>query len=255
VSASLVDVGGEGPVRRLTLNSPHNRNALSTQLLEELSDGLRSATSDAGVRVIVLSGTGTVFCSGADLSERTSGTRSTRMEELFTTITESGVPVIARVNGHARAGGIGLIAAADVAVAPTASTFGFSEVRVGVAPAIILVPLLRVANRRFLAQTMLTGDAFSATEAAAAGLLSAVVEDEAALDAWVDATITSFLKSAPGAVAATKSLLRSLPEETFAGGLATAAARSAELFNGDEAAEGMDAFLTKRTPLWDVTGA
>ncbi len=252
MAADLVIVGGDGPVRTLTLNSPHNRNALSTQLLTELADGLRNATTDEAVRVVVLTGTGTVFCSGADLSER-SEFRPQKMLEVIQAIRAARTPVIARVNGHARAGGIGLIAAADLAVAPSAATFAFSEVRVGVAPALILVPSLAVAQRRFLARTALTGEPFSAVEAAEAGLLTAVAEDDAGLDTWVDGVVTSFLSCAPGAVAATKALLASLPESGFAEGMAAAAARSAELFAGAEAAEGMDAFLNKRPPAWRVT--
>jgi len=252
VAPDLVNVDAAGPVRTLTLNSPHNRNALSAQLLDELVQAFHDAMTDEAVRVIVLTGTGPVFCSGADLSER--GTfRTNEMEELLGAIADAPVPVIARVNGHARAGGIGLIAASDLAVAAIGATFGFSEVRIGVAPALIAVPALRVADRRFLARTMLTGASFDATEAAAAGLLSAVVADEAALETWVSAAVTAVLKSAPGAVAATKALLRALPESTYAEGLATAAARSAELFGGPEAAEGMDAFFAKRPPAWDAS--
>jgi enoyl-CoA hydratase/carnithine racemase len=251
VAADLVNVGGDGPVRTLTLDSPHNRNALSSRLLSELSEGLRNATSDEAIRVVVLSGTGTVFSSGADLSER-SEFRPQKMLGVISAIRNSRVPVIARVNGHARAGGIGLVAASDLAAAPSAATFAFSEVRVGVAPAIILVPSLEVATRRFLARTSLTGDPFSAAEAAEAGLLTAVVDDEAALDAWVEQQVSSILASAPGAVAATKALLAELPETGFDEGLAAAAARSAELFAGVEAAEGTDAFLHKRTPSWRV---
>ena len=254
MAADLVNVGGDGPVRTLTLDSPHNRNALSQQLLTELADGLRNATSDQDVRVVILSGTGTVFSSGADLSER-SEFRPQKMVEVITAIREARVPVIARVNGHARAGGIGLIAAADLAVAPARATFALSEVRVGVAPAIILVPLLDVVERRFLARASLTGDPFSAAEAAQAGLLSAVVDDEAGLDPWVDGAVRSILSSAPGAVAATKRLVAELPGTDFAEGLGAAAARSAALFAGAEAAEGTDAFLNKRTPSWHVAGA
>ena len=118
------------------------------------------------------------------------------------------MPVIARVNGHARAGGLGLIAASDLAVAAEASTFAFSEVRVGVAPAMIMVPALRVVEPRFLAAMTLTGEKFTASEAAGAGLLSAVTADEAALDDWVAARTLAISKSAPGAVRATKALLR-----------------------------------------------
>jgi methylglutaconyl-CoA hydratase len=199
-----------------------------------------------------------VFCSGADLSERSAGTGSevsapNRMPEILTGMVESPVPVIARVNGHARAGGLGLIAAADMAVAPQAASFAFTEVRVGVAPAMILVPALRVADRRFLERMTLTGERFTAVEAAAAGLLSAVVPDEAELDEWVAERTDEICRSAPGAVRATKELLRSLPGVAWADGVAQAAARSAELFAGDEAAEGMAAFLEKRRPSWDTT--
>ena len=248
----LVGVQHSDGIRTLTLDSPHNRNALSARLLEQLDRALRDATSDPDVRAVVLTGSGTVFCSGADLSER--GTAApNRMPDILTRIVESPVPVIARVNGHARAGGLGLIAASDLAVAAAASTFAFTEVRVGVAPAMILVPALRVVDRRFLARATLTGERFSAHEAADAGLLSAVADDEATLDAWVDQQTEALRKSAPGAVRATKELLRTLPAQGWAEGLAAAASTSAELFAGAEAAEGMEAFLQKRRPSWDTT--
>jgi methylglutaconyl-CoA hydratase len=204
------------------------------------------------VRAVVLTGEGTVFCSGADLSERGSGAPN-RMPEILTTMVESPVPVLVRVNGHARAGGLGLIAAADMAVAASASTFAFTEVRVGVAPAMILVPALRVMDQRFLASMVLTGERFDARQAAAAGLLSAVVEDVADLDHWVAEQTVALRKSAPGAVRATKVLLRTLPAQGWSDGIAAAAAASAELFAGPEATEGMAAFLEKRRPGWDTT--
>ena len=249
---SLVDVQHDGGVRILTLDSPENRNALSARLLEELDQALRDAIRDAEVRAVVITGAGTVFCSGADLSER--GTAApNRMPDILTMIVESTVPVIARVNGHARAGGLGLIAAADMAVAPESSTFAFTEVRVGVAPAMIMVPALRVMDRRFLARMTLTGERFGAREAALAGLLSAVTADGEALDEWVAAQTTAIRQAAPGAVTATKGLLRDLPGLQWDDGLTRAAALSAELFAGAEAAEGMDAFLQKRRPSWDTT--
>jgi len=254
VSVELVHVAHRDAVRTLTLDSPRNRNALSTQLLGELADGLEDAAGDPAVRVIVLTGTGDVFCSGADLSEP-AGSVPSRLPEILRTIRTAGQPVIARVNGHARAGGIGLIAVADLAVAQTGSTFAFSEVRVGVAPAIILVPALRVVDRRFLARVTLTGEQFGATVAARAGLLSDAVGDTEALDHWVARATGSLLESAPGAVAATKELLSQLAELPWSDGLSVAQARSAALFAGVEAAEGMDAFLHKRAPSWDVTAS
>ena len=248
----LVEVHHSEGVRTLTLDSPHNRNALSAQLLDELDRALRDATGDEDVRAIVLTGAGTVFCSGADLAERGSAAPN-RMPDVLTCIVESPVPVIARVNGHARAGGLGLIAAADLAVAAAATTFAFTEVRVGVAPAMILVPALRVMEPRFLAHMTLTGERFDAREAAEAGLLTAFVDDEAALNAWVAAQTDALRQAAPGAVRATKGLLRGLPGRGWAESLTEAAGTSAALFAGPEAAEGMAAFLEKRRPAWDTT--
>lgn len=248
----LVGVHHDAGVRTLTLDSPENRNALSARLLEELEQALRDATSDVEVRTVVITGAGTVFCSGADLSERGRAAPN-RMPDILTMIVASAVPVIARVNGHARAGGLGLIAAADMAVAPESSTFAFTEVRVGVAPAMILVPALRVMDRRFLARMTLTGERFGAHEALAAGLLSAVAKDADALDEWVAEQTTAIRQAAPGAVGATKGLLRDLPGLDWKEGLTAAAALSATLFAGAEAAEGMEAFLQKRRPSWDTT--
>jgi len=252
VTSELVHIARRGPVCTLTLDSPHNRNALSSQLLGELADGLGGAAADAAVRVIVLTAAGRVFCSGADLSERTAADTS-RFPDILAAVHAAPKPVIARVDGHARAGGLGLIAACDLAVATAGTTLAFSEVRVGVAPALILVPALRVADRRFLARATLTGDTFSAVEAAAAGLLTDTVADAPALDVWVEHAVASILKSAPGAVSATKALLGELPELPWSAGLEAARIASAELFAGAEAAEGIDAFFAKRAPAWDVT--
>lgn len=254
----LVGAQDDGGIWTLTLDSPSNRNALSARLLDELVAKLRDAARDPNARAIVLTGAGTVFCSGADLSERAAASGAAVsapnvMPEVLTAIVESSVPVIARVNGHARAGGLGLIAAADMAVAPEAASFAFSEVRVGVAPAMILVPALRVVDSRFLSRMTLTGQRFTAAEAKAAGLLSAVVPDPSTLDQWVTERTDEICKSAPGAVAATKELLRSLPGVGWNDGLARAATHSAQLFAGAEAAEGMAAFLEKRRPRWDTT--
>jgi methylglutaconyl-CoA hydratase len=248
----LVHIARRGPVCTLTLDSPHNRNALSSQLLGELADGLAGAAADAAVRVVVLTATGRVFCSGADLSERAAADTS-RFPEILAAVRAAPKPVIARVDGHARAGGLGLIAASDLAVATAGTTLAFSEVRVGVAPALILVSSLRVADRRFLARVTLTGDTFGAGEAAASGLITDVVADAPALDEWVEHAVASILRSAPGAVSATKALLRELPELPWSAGLEAARVRSAELFAGAEAAEGIDAFFEKRAPAWDVT--
>jgi methylglutaconyl-CoA hydratase len=251
VTDELVHIARDGHVLSLTLDSPRNRNALSSALLDQLAEGLGHAAADQAIRVVVLTATGSVFCSGADLSEP-AGLVASRLPEILNMITTLAAPVVARVGGHARAGGIGLIAACDLAVATAGCTFAFSEVRIGVAPAMILVPVLRVVERRFIARATLTGEPFSATEAAGAGLLTEVVDDVPDLNAWVHTAAASILKAAPGAVAATKGLVGQLSELSWSEGLEVARLRSAELFARDEATEGMDAFLHKRAPSWEV---
>ena len=248
----LVDVQQDHGIRTLTLDSPANRNALSERLLAQLEQALRDATGDPDVRAVVLTGAGTVFCSGADLSERGSAAPN-RMPAILTSIVESAVPVIVRVNGHARAGGLGLIAAADMAVAAEAATFAFTEVRVGVAPAMILVPALRVVDRRFLARATLTGARFSASEAAAVGLLT---RSRPTSPRWTPGWRRRRWRCARPPRARSgppRSCCVRSPPQSWADGLAAAAVTSAELFAGAEAAEGMEAFLQKRRPSWDTT--
>jgi len=257
----MVLVDRAGPVVTLTLDSPHNRNALSVRLLGELLAALREAQDDLDVRVVVLTGTGTVFCSGMDLQERLHGPaapdgetdnappasddeRPATLPEVLTCLVGLPQPVVARVNGHVRAGGMGLVAASDMAVAGPSATFAFTEVRVGVAPAVIAVPALRVMGRRAFARYGLTGEVFGAAEAAAAGLLTAVSDD---VDGWVDAVVRSCLRSSPTAVAATKGLLA---DGRWDDAMAAAESLSDELFASPDGAEGMAAFLDKRPPRW-----
>ena len=244
----------EGPAVTLTLDSPQNRNALSRQLLAELADALGRSRGDAGVRVVVLTGSGTTFCSGVDLEERLHPPAEAplaTLSQVLSMIVAMPQPVVARVNGHVRAGGMGLVCASDLAVAPAAATFGFSEVRVGVAPAMIAVPALRRMGRRAFDRYALTGDVFHAAEAAAAGVLTAAVDDGDALDEWVDSVVGSLLRCAPGAVAATKGLA-DLVDRPWGEAMGAATALSEQLFSEAPAAEGMAAFLDKRDPSWVV---
>lgn len=257
----LVRVGraASGAAATLTLCSPHNRNALSARLLRELHEGLAAAEADPAVRVVVLAAEGPVFCSGADLAERlaaaaepaTPAPEGPGLPEVLAALRGAGTPVVAVVGGHVRAGGIGLVAAADVALGAASATFAFTEVRVGVAPAIIAVAASRVMAARALARHTLTGEVFDAPAAAACGLLSEVVPDEA-LAARADEVVGAFGDGAPGAVAATKAFLDSVPGESFGADLARAAALSDRLFAGPDAVEGMAAFLEKRPPRWRV---
>jgi methylglutaconyl-CoA hydratase len=238
-------------VRTITLDSPHNANALSSRLLAQLKAELERATSDPAVRVVVLTGAGKVFCSGADLKEAraTPTAAAPVMAAVLELLWDSPKPVICRVNGAARAGGIGLVAAADIAIAPHSASFAFSEVRIGVVPAVISVPCLRRMPSRAAAEYFLTGELFDAKRAAEIGLVTkAVAADD--LDAETERYARMLLRGAPRALAATKEVLRNGQADGFAVGLTTMAELSATFFGSDEAREGMAAFAAKRDPAW-----
>ncbi|MDX6502342.1 MAG: enoyl-CoA hydratase, partial [Blastocatellia bacterium] len=178
----FVEYAVTGPFARLTLNSPHNRNALSTTLVSQLHQGLRDAVADPAVRVVVLGHTGGTFCAGADLSENSAASggdpfemaaaRARELTTLLRAIVEAPLPVIAAINGHVRAGGFGLVGACDIAVAGPRSTFALTEARIGVAPAIISLTLLPKLSPRAAARYYLTGETFDAGKAAEIGLVT-----------------------------------------------------------------------------------
>src|SRR3954470_6762293 len=226
-------------ITTLTLDSPANRNALSSALISELLHGLAAAAADPAVRAIVLSHTGPVFCSGADLKESAGGVPAAgRLGEVLGAIWNGAKPVVARVAGPARAGGLGLVAAADIAVCTTDATFAFSEVRIGVVPAVISATVLPRLAPRAAAELYLTGDTFDGTRAAAVGLVTVAVPAEE-LDATVDRYVTSLVRGAPGALAATKRLLAGTD---LAAELDRLTALSVRYFASGEGREGIAAF-------------
>jgi methylglutaconyl-CoA hydratase len=251
--SGLVRSDRAGAVATITLDSPANRNALSSGLLIELHAALASALTDPVVRVIVLTGAGPAFCSGADLKE--SRTSPAAAPELFPNVLQliwdSPKPVVCRVNGSARAGGIGLIAACDIAVAAQPATFAFSEVRIGATPAIIAVICLRRMEPRAAAEYFLTGEAFDAQRAMEIGLLTRAVP-ETELDEQTSRYADLLLRGAPGALGVTKTVLHEAGTLPVADGLARMAKLSAERFASAEAQEGMAAFAEKRDPAWAV---
>jgi methylglutaconyl-CoA hydratase len=236
-------------VGTVTLDSPANRNALSRRLLADLDRQLTAALADPGVRVIVLTATGPAFCSGADLKEsRATGPRG-GLAPILAAMWEAPKPVVGRIVGPARAGGLGLVAACDIAVAPESTTFAFSEVRLGVIPAVISVVVVpRIGTTRAL-ELFLTGEPFDARAAVGCGLLNASAPD-GRLDEVVGAYIASLLKGAPGALAGCKRLVREVPGLSMAAAFEEMAARSARFFASEEAREGMTAFAEKRSPRW-----
>jgi methylglutaconyl-CoA hydratase len=245
----LVRLAAEGGVATITLDSPRNRNALSRRLVTELRETLVTVLGDGAVRVVVLTGTGPVFCAGADLKEQAAGEPPPDVPGLVSLIWDSPKPVVARLNGPARAGGLGLVTACDIAVAPDTATFAFTEVRLGVVPAMIAVTCLRRMDQRAAAEYFLTGEVFDARRAQEIGLINRAVP-ESDLDATVGHYTGMLLRGAPEALAVAKRLPRTVPAITVEEGFAAMAELSAEMFASDEAKEGIAAFLEKRDPRW-----
>jgi methylglutaconyl-CoA hydratase len=250
----LVRTATAAGVTTLTLDSPTNRNALSTPLMRRFLDLLGEALTDPAVRVVVISHTGPVFCSGADLKETAEARENGRvpaelLADVLAALWEFPKPVIARVAGPARAGGLGLIAAADLAVCTEEATFAFSEVRLGVIPAVISATVLPRLAPRAAAELYLTGDVFDGTRAARVGLVTAAVP-AADLDARVAAYTDSLVRGGPLALAGTKQLLRRTPETPVRAELAELSARSAGYFKSAEGREGVTAFREKRPAAW-----
>ncbi|WP_018598707.1 enoyl-CoA hydratase family protein [Mycobacterium sp. 155] len=252
--SELVHYVADNAVARLTLDSPHNRNALSTALVDQLNKGLARAAADPAVRVVVLGHTGGTFCAGADLSEaagREPGDVAVdRAREMTTTlraILELPVPVIGAIDGHVRAGGLGLVGACDLVVAGHNSTFALTEARIGVAPSIISLTLLPKMSPRSVGRYFVTGEKFGSAEAAAIGLITLASDD---VEGTVAGLTTEIAKGSPQGLAMSKALTTAAILRSFDEHAEELTRLSAELFGSDQAREGMLAFLQKRRPNW-----
>lgn len=238
-----------GGVGTITLDSPSNRNALSEALVTQLSDALVKADGDDSVRVVVLSATGTTFCAGADMSEAAAGGMeegSRRLIAVFRQIAASSKPVVARVGGHVRAGGIGLVGACDVAVAVEDATFAFTEVRLGLAPAMISLTTLPRMPARGAALAYLDGEKFDAREATRLGLVTSASPADR-FDAKVGEVVQALQKGHPQGLRETKRLLNAPLLRDIDERGEELARLSASLFGSDEARKVMRAFLEKRS--------
>ncbi|GIH79482.1 enoyl-CoA hydratase [Planobispora longispora] len=252
----LVHKEVSGGVATITLDSPRNRNALSVRLLGDLEDRLNWALAEESVRVIVLTGTGPVFCAGADLKEQRvepgeahEAPVTASFPEIMSMIWNSPKPVVCRLNGTARAGGLGLVAACDFAIAPDSASFAFTEVRLGVVPAMISVTVLRRLDPRAAAEYLMTGETFDAARAQEIGLLTRAVP-AGELDATVAHYAGMLLRGGPEALALTKQLIRQVPGLTVEEGMRRMAELSAQRFTSAEGQEGIAAFMEKRPPSW-----
>lgn len=246
--AELVHCVVSDAVATITLDSPHNRNALSRQLVTELFAHLRATADDPAVAVVVLRSSGRVFCSGADLSEASEGGMEEGarvLVEMQRLIVAHPKPVVAALHGPVRAGGIGIIAASDVVVAADEATFALTEVKLGLAPAVISLTVLPRMTSRAAALTCLSGEPFTASEAVAMGLVTRAVP-AAEVDDAVATVVASLATGAPQGLRETKALLaRDLLARIDEQG-EDMARLSARLFGSDEAREAMVAFLNRK---------
>jgi methylglutaconyl-CoA hydratase len=243
-------------VATITLDQPDNRNALSVPLVNALGDRLAAAAEDRDCRVVVLTNTGPAFCAGADLKGGGAGAGEIPRHTLvgvLTAILDHPKPVIGRIAGHCMGGGVGLAAACDISVASSEARLGFTEVRIGVAPAIISVVCLPKLRAGDALDLFLSGERISAERAAEVGLINRAVPP-ADLDQAVASVVGALLQGGPGALTAAKQLVRRVPALARAEAFAWTEQLSGELFRSAEAAEGMAAFREKRLPSWVPAG-
>ncbi len=248
-----------GRTLRVTLNRPGLRNAFNDTLIADLSAAFREAAADDGVQCVVLAGAGKAFCAGADLAwmksmasygQADNAADAKRLAGLFELIDGCPKPVVGRIQGAAIGGGVGLVACCDVPIVRADTVFAFSEVRLGLAPAVIspfVVAKIGVGAAREL---FVTGARFDAERALAIGLANHVVADDEALDEAVARTVASILKGGPRAVAACKRLAMTVADLPRGEAFDQTAALIAQLRASEEGQEGMRAFLQRDRPAW-----
>lgn len=250
----------DGNVGILTLNKAKRHNAFDEQLIAEITAGLRELEADPRVRAVVLSSTGKSFCAGADVhwmqraadySAEENLRDAHRLATLLSTLSGLAKPTIARVQGAAYGGGVGLVAACDIAVGTYDAVFTLSEVKLGIVPAVISPYVLAAIGERYCRRYMLTAERFSAAEAYRIGLVHELVPSEAQLDEAIHEFVDHLVANGPQALGECKSLIRvvtgqPIDRET----IAETVDRIARLRAGDEGREGVAAFLEKRAPNW-----
>jgi methylglutaconyl-CoA hydratase len=240
-------------VMTATLVDVENRNALGGALVRGLQDAVSAVNADASLRALVVTNEGSTFCAGANLKERSGASSgsggSGGFEDLLAAIQSSPTPIVGRIAGHVVGGGNGLAAALDISIAADDVQFGFTEVRLGVAPAMISVVCLPKMRRGEALEAFLRGQRFSASRAAELGLINRAVPRES-LDAAVAELLADLRRGGPTALGVAKRLIYEVPALEQKEALRWASKLSAELFAGAEAAEGIKAFLHKREPSW-----
>ena len=234
----------DGGVATITLNRPANKNALSVELVDAVGDRLQAAQDDDAVRAVVLTNAGNTFCAGADLKTKSAAPPRHTLVDILDAIIDSPKPVVGRIAGHCSGGGVGLAAACDISVVADDALIGFTEVRLGVCPAVISVVCLPKLRRADASELFLTGERVPAARAAAVGLVNRAAVAE---------FLAKLVRGGPAALAASKELVARVPQMGRADAFAWAAPLSQKLFHSDEAKEGIAAFKEKRDAAW-VTG-
>lgn len=253
---AMLEVGHAEGVASIALHNPARRNAIGPRMVNELIHALDDAFADDAVRTVVLTGSGDrAFCAGGDFSQM-SGGDGPALEprgdyaDLLLAMVNAPKPIIARVNGHAMGGGLGLVAASHFAIAVRDAKLGTPEIDVGLFPMMIMAVLQRVMPRRRLARMMLLGERLSADEARAVGLVGEVVDDRPALDAAVAALTTSLASKSPIALRLGLEAMAAQDDLPLEEALPLLRDRLAACLATDDAREGLVAFLEKRPPRW-----
>jgi methylglutaconyl-CoA hydratase len=258
VTFERLEIQIDGPVARVWLNRPEIRNAFDGLMVTELRRAIFDLHEVDAVRVIVLGGRGESFCAGADLQwmkalaafDRNENLREAQaLADLFFTVYDSPKPIVARVHGAALGGGAGLVAAADIPVAALGTRFGFTEVRLGILPAVISPYVIRKIGESAARELFLTGERFEAVKAQEIGLVRAAVPPED-LDACVEARVQELLQAGPRAVAEAKELIQEVAFRRIEDVQRYTVEAIAEIRTSPEGQEGMRAFLEKRKPNW-----
>ncbi len=250
----------DGPLGILTLNKPERHNAFDEMLIAEITAGLRELEKNPQVRAVVLSSTGKSFCAGADLNwmKRAAGYTpeenlrdSRNLATLLSTLNELSKPTVARIQGPAYGGGVGLVAACDIAIATFEAQFALTEVKLGIIPSVISPYVIAAIGERYARRYMLTAERFSASEAYRIGLVHEIVPDEAGLDEAVGEIVESLLKNGPRAQSECKALIRVVAGQPIdEATIEETAQRITRVRASAEGKEGLTAFLEKRKPNW-----
>jgi len=251
------------PVARITLNRPDKRNPIGPHTVGELLHALERARTDAAVRVVIITGAGKVFSAGGDLSRMGSGgtplqsgasatTRPGTFVDLNLALTRLGKPTVAMVNGHALAGGLGLVVACDVAIAADTAQFGTPEINVGLWPMMIMATIFRNVPRKRGLELMLTGDKVSAAEAEKIGLITRAVPADK-LQSEVDALVAKLADKSPRVTALGLEAFHATQDMELEPALRHLEGQLVAVLGTSDAREGLMAFLEKRKPNWTGT--